>query len=142
MNGVTVRLAEDDDAGNIESMICQWTRMSKPRERVERIHNALQEDDHRIIVAEREGKVVGVLHLVLYPDIMFGDEGSHILFLLVDKDYRRKGVASKLLEKAIEIAKEGGAAEIHVDTMSPEAEQLYRERGFKDDGVMLCLGPL
>jgi len=125
MNSAIVRLARTDDAESVESMICQWTRTSRQRERIERIREALQQEDHRIMVAELEGRVVGVLHLVLYPDIMFGDEGSHILFLLVEKDYRRKGVASKLLDEAIELAGKEGVAEIHVDTMSPEAEQLY-----------------
>jgi len=142
MNDVAIRLARGDDAETIEAVINQWTRTDKRRERVEKIREALRRDGYKIMVAELEGKMVGVLLMVLYPDVMFGDDGSHILFLLVDKDHRRKGVASKLLEKAIETAKGEGAAEVHVDTMNPEAEQLYRERGFKDDGAMLCLGPL
>jgi len=142
MNDVTIRLAGNVDAESIEAVIYQWTGTDKRRERVEKIREALQRDGYRIIVAELEDKIIGVLVLVLYPDVLFGDDGSHILFLLVDKDHRRRGVASKLLEKAIAIAKEEGVAEIHVDTMNSEAERLYRERGFRDDGVMLCLGPL
>jgi ribosomal protein S18 acetylase RimI-like enzyme len=142
MNDVTIRLAGNVDAESIEAVIYQWTGTDKRRERVEKIREALQRDGYKIIVAELEDKIIGVLLLVLYPDVLFGDDGSHILFLLVDKDHRRRGVASKLLEKAIAIAKEEGVAEIHVDTMNSEAERLYRERGFRDDGVMLCLGPL
>lgn len=137
MNDLTIRIAVHDDAENIEPMICQWTRTDKRRERVESIREAVKRDGHEIIVAELEGRIIGVLHLIIYPDVMLGGQNSHIVFLLVDKDHSRKGVGSKLLEKAIETAKEKGATEMHVDTIYSEAEQFYRERGFKDDGVML-----
>jgi GNAT superfamily N-acetyltransferase len=137
MNDITIRPARGDDAINIESIIHQWTRIDKQHQRVESIREALQRDGQEIIVAELGGKIIGLLHLILYPDVMFGDWNSHIIFLLVDKDYRRKGIGSKILEKATERAKEQGSVEIHVDTIYPEAERFYRERGFKDDGVML-----
>jgi len=136
MNDLSVRIARDD-AADIESTICRWTRTDRRRERVESIREAVHRGGHEIIVAESEGKIIGVVHFVLYPDVMLGHKNSHIVFLLVDEDHRRKGVGSMLLEKAMGRAKEEGAAEIHVDTIYPEAEQFYRERGFKDDGVML-----
>ena len=138
MNVFTTRFARDDDAESIELVIHQWRGTDKRRERVEAIRGAMQKAGHDIILAESGGKIIGVLHLVIHPDVMFGGQYSHIAFLLVDEDHRRKGVASKLLEKAMEKAKQQGAAEIHVDTMEKEAEQLFRKRGFEDDGVMLA----
>jgi GNAT superfamily N-acetyltransferase len=140
MNDITIRRARDDDAISIESMICQWARIDKQHQRVESIREALQKDGQEVIVAELAGKIIGVLHFILYPDVMLGDWNSHVIFLLVDKDHRRKGIGSELLEKATERAKEQGAAEMHVDTIYPDAERFYRERGFKDDGVMLERG--
>jgi GNAT superfamily N-acetyltransferase len=137
MNNVTIRPARDDDAISIESMIYQCIRIDKEHQRVASIREALQRDGQEIIVAELGGKIIGVLHFILYPDVMLGDWNSHIIFLLVDEGSRGKGVGTKLLEKAAERAKEQGAVEIHVDTIYAEAERFYRERGFKDDGVML-----
>lgn len=98
----------------------------------------LQKDGHAIILPELDGKIIGILHLVVHPDLMFADQYAHVVFLLVDTDHRRKGVASKLLEKAMERAKKEGAAEIHVDTMEQEAAQLFRKLGFENDGIMLA----
>jgi ribosomal protein S18 acetylase RimI-like enzyme len=80
------------------------------------------------MLAELDDKIIGILHLVVHPDLMFADQYAHVVFLLVDTDHRRRGVASKLLEKAMERAKQEGAAEIRVDTKEQEAEQLFRKR--------------
>lgn len=138
MSNITIRIARESDAEGIESVIQQWCRTDRRRERVQTIRAVLQKDGHELIVAELEGKIVGALHLVVHPDVMFADQYSHIVFLLVDRDRRRKGLGSKLVEKAMERAKQQGAAEIHVDTMEKEAEQLFRKQGFRDDGVMLA----
>ena len=52
------------------------------------------------------------------------------ILLLVGKDHRRKGIGLKLLEKAVERAKEQGAAEAHLDTVEKEAEQLLEAERF------------
>lgn len=138
MNDVPVRLARDSDAESIESLIQQWWRTDRRRERVQLVRAILQKDGHAIMVAELDGKIIGILHLVVHPDLMFADQYAHVVFLLVDTDHRRKGVASKLLQKAMERAKQEGAAEIHVDTMEQPAEQLFRKLGFDNDGIMLA----
>lgn len=137
MSDLTVRTAEDKDIAVIDSMIRRWVGWRG--ERAGSIREALRREDHEVLVAELGVEIVGVLHLIMYPDIMFGDYGAHIVFLLVEKGHRGKGVGSKLMDKAIERAREKGAVEIHVDTIYPEAERFYRELGFKDDGVMLAL---
>jgi ribosomal protein S18 acetylase RimI-like enzyme len=60
---------------------------------------------------------------------------SHIDFLLVDKEYRSRGVGSKLLHAAIKNAKKRGVMEMHVDTIFEEAAKFYRRHGFKDNGA-------
>ncbi len=137
MNDLTLRTAEDKDTVAIESVINQW--IDWRGERAASMREALDKEDHEILVAEVNSKIIGVLHLMFYPDILFGDHGSHIILFLVDKEHRGKGVGSKLMEKATERSKERGAVEIHVDTIYPEAERFYRKRGFKDDGIMLSL---
>lgn len=94
-----------------------------------------------IIVAELNDDIIGVLHMIFYPNILLGGYDSQVSFLLVDKGHRRKGVGSMLLKKAIDRAKEKGTLEMHVDTIYPEAERFYRKRGFKDGGIMLELTP-
>jgi N-acetylglutamate synthase-like GNAT family acetyltransferase len=138
MNDITIRLARENDAEHVEAVIEQWWRTDRRLERVQTIRTALHKEGHEIMVAESEGGIVGVLHLVLHPDVMFAGQYSHIVFLLVDREHRRRGIGSRLVEKAMERAKQQGAAEIHVDTKEKEAEQLFRKQGFEDDGVMLA----
>ena len=137
MKDLIICFAKEDDVVNIASLINQWLRIEKQSKRVNIIHEALQNENHEILVAELNSKIVGVLHFTIFTDIMFGDYNSHILFLLVKEEHRRKGIGVKLLHKAIERAKEKGAVEIHVDTKSKEAEAFYKKEGFNDDGVML-----
>lgn len=99
MNGLTIRIATDNDAENIEPIIYQWAKTNNRRERVESIREAVKTDGHAITVAESEGRIIGVLHLIVYPDVMLGGRNSHVIFLLVNKDHARKGVGSKLRGK-------------------------------------------
>jgi GNAT superfamily N-acetyltransferase len=110
------------------------------RERVETVHKALLNENHLVLVAEADGKIVGVLHLIFYLDILLAALNCHVNFLLVRKEYRGRKIGSKLLDIAVKKARKKGAIEIHVDTI--EAPNFYRKYGFKDDGVWLELSLL
>lgn len=59
------------------------------------------------------------------------DGGVHafILDTCVDKDYRRQGIALRLVERAAALARARGAAWLHVD-FEPHLEAFYRRSGF------------
>lgn len=59
------------------------------------------------------------------------DGGVHafILDTCVHADHRRQGIAMRLLEQAMELARARGAAWLHVD-FEPQLEGLYRKAGF------------
>lgn len=59
------------------------------------------------------------------------DGGVHafILDTCVDAHYQRQGIALRLLERATELARERGAAWLHVD-FEPKLEAFYRRAGF------------
>jgi GNAT superfamily N-acetyltransferase len=134
MSKLSIRSAKKSDAVAIEKMIYKWIRWH--RERSETIRKALHHKNHQILVAESDGKVIGVLHPIFHLDILHGGYNSHINLFLVDEEHRGRGVGSQLLDKAIRTAREKGAIEVHVDTIYEEAEEFYRKRGFRDDGVM------
>jgi N-acetylglutamate synthase-like GNAT family acetyltransferase len=138
MDCLIIRPAKGEDAKAIEDMIYRW--MHWQLDRVETIRRAIKDENHDIIVAEMDGKIVGVLHQIFHLDILHAGLNSHIILLLVDEEYRGRGVGAKLLKTAIEKAKEKGALEAHVDTiLYMEAADFYRKQGFKDDGVYLEL---
>lgn len=59
------------------------------------------------------------------------DGGVHafILDTCVDPDFRRQGVASRLVARAAEVARARGAHWLHVD-FEPHLESFYRQCGF------------
>lgn len=60
------------------------------------------------------------------------DGGVHafILDTSVDPDYRRQGLATRLVARATELARERGADWLHVD-FEPHLEGFYRQCGFR-----------
>ena len=59
------------------------------------------------------------------------DGGVHafILDTCVGKDYRRQGIALRLVERATQVARQRGAHWLHVD-FEPHLEAFYRKCGF------------
>ena len=59
------------------------------------------------------------------------DGGIHafILDTCVDPDYRRQGIAVRLVARAAEVSRERGAQWLHVD-FEPHLEGFYRQCGF------------
>jgi GNAT superfamily N-acetyltransferase len=133
-----VGVATEGDAESIVKLIDNWVsemKWSWLADRGYTIRKVLKDGNHEVLVAKIDRRVVGVLHQHFYLDILHGSSMSHIVFMLVDKEYRNKGVGSKLLHVAISNARKRGVMEMHVDTMFEEAAKFYRKRGFKDDGA-------
>ena len=55
----------------------------------------------------------------------------HIDILWVDENFRKKGIGSQLLEAAEEEARKRGCHSVHVDTMSWQAPDFYKQHGYK-----------
>jgi len=106
MARLIIRDAKESDISVIENLINDWLRQWQEKTLAHTIREALCEKNHQILVAESNGKVIGVLHQIFYPDIVIGGLDSHINLLLVGEEHRGKGVGSRLLKKAIENARE------------------------------------
>jgi len=137
-----VRAATNNDVSAIENVILEWTTEQWPNwrpERTETIRQILKDKNHSILVSTTPNRIIGVLHLVFYPDIVTGTLNCHLNFLLVKKEFRKKGIAHNLLDEAVRLAKKRGVNEMHVDTIFEEAAEFYQKYGFKDDGKWLEL---
>ena len=60
----------------------------------------------------------------------------YIDILWVHKDYRNKGIGSKLLLEAEKEAVRRGCSHVHVDTMSWQAPDFYKKYGYEVIGVL------
>jgi len=142
MQEPTIRVATKEDTRAIENLIFQWSKEHWSSWQVERVNTILQtleDKNHLILVSTSPKGITGVLHLIFYPDVVTGSLNCHLNFLLVKKEYRKRGIGRSLLDEAVKQARKRGVNEMHVDTIFEDAARFYRNYGFKDDGVWLEL---
>ncbi|MCX6819102.1 MAG: GNAT family N-acetyltransferase [Candidatus Aenigmarchaeota archaeon] len=83
-----------------------------------------------VFVAEADKKAVG---FVIFSMEFWGSDTLFIHSFAVDKDYRKKGTGTVLLDKVIEMAKKKSARRIFLDTWvgNKKAIKFYKKRGFE-----------
>ena len=103
-----------------------------PRDKtVEKLKDLMVNEAHCILVAEIDGQITGYIHLNDY-DTLYFDHMKNVLCLAVLSEYRRKGVATKLLEAGERWAKETGAVGIRLDSGAERlaAHDCYEKAGY------------
>jgi len=98
----------------------------------ENLRGALEKADQIILAAESE-RIIDVISGRILPGGL-----AQIWWFGVQKDRRRKGVGSKLLEEFTSIAEKEGVHKIFLTTC-PELEEainLYRRFGFAEEGYL------
>ena len=87
----------------------------------------------RLIVASSENKIMGFVWIVWYEHIK--NKGvMYIEELYVDNSFRRRGIGKKLINEAIEIAKEKKISSIFVTTGEhlKAAKKFYKKINFRN----------
>jgi len=135
-----VRMLADDELGS------QRERVEDPLP--ESYYSAFeqinQDPNHELIVAERNGEVMGTLHLMFLPSVSFqGGWRAQIESVRVDRRFQNRGIGSQMMQWAIERARQRGA---HVVQLTPyhsrlDAHRFYERLGFRGShlGMKLSL---
>jgi ribosomal protein S18 acetylase RimI-like enzyme len=125
-----VRLLADDDLGS------QRERYESPLP--ESYYSAFEQIDndsnHALIIAGRNGEVIGTLHLMFLPSISFqGGLRAQIESVRVDKRFQSQGIGSEMMKWAMERAKQRGAHIVQLTTHKSrvDAHRFYERLGFK-----------
>jgi|SRR5215471_5338988 len=92
----------------------------------------------RVFVLRRDGAIVGMINLLF---IISTAEGGFVILLedlVVHKEYQGKGYGSKLLNYAIEFAKQKNFLRITLLTDRPEnvAQEFFRRHGFVESSMI------
>jgi ribosomal protein S18 acetylase RimI-like enzyme len=105
------------------------TAGSLDREAVGRL---LASDANTVLVARFEGKVVGILTLVMFP-LMSGHR-ARIEDVVVDEAARGRGVGAALTEEALRLADAAGARTVDLTSRPSRqaANALYERLGFQE----------
>jgi GNAT superfamily N-acetyltransferase len=87
-----------------------------------------------LIVAEMDGRLVGTLQLIFIPSISFqGGLRAQVESVRVDETLRGRGIGKRMMEWAMERARERGAHVVQLTTHNTRASahRFYERLGFK-----------
>jgi GNAT superfamily N-acetyltransferase len=96
------------------------------------------DSNNELIVADRDGKVVGTLQLTFTPSISFqGGKRATVESVRVDKDMRGAGLGREMMVWAIERARDAGCISMQLTTNAErkDAHRFYEALGFKASHV-------
>ena len=97
-----------------------------------------------LVVAEREGEVIGMLQLTFTPSISFqGGKRATVESVRVDKKYRGQGIGREMMLWTVQRARDEGCISMQLTTNAgrEDAHRFYRDLGFKGShlGMKLSL---
>ena len=119
-----------------EQNMQQWADMLNKFEKDENMHLLVAIEDNRAVSSVQMAIVESLTHNVR-PFAVIENVVTHA-------DYRKKGYASALLERATEIARDRGCYKVFLETGSNRESTLnfYRNNGFAIDEKHSCLKKL
>ena len=119
----------DEERQQIAALVAQLTTKQVDPSRFDEV---VDSHDTLLLTARRNGRIVGVLVLALYPTLT--GRKAWIEDVVVDNAERGAGIGRALVERAIAEASERGAATLDL-TSNPSrqaAHRLYRACGFEE----------
>jgi GNAT superfamily N-acetyltransferase len=129
---VNIRLARLDDAAHIARLSSQLGYVETEQAILDRLSRLLPEYQHRILVAEVNNMVIaGWLHAfisMMLESPPFVEIGG----IVVDIDYRRKGIGKLLIAAAEEwaLANSLDCVRLRSNIIRPEAHEFYPAIGY------------
>lgn len=126
-----LRSATKKDAATISRMLAQLADRPDP-DQVLRNFAAISRAKAGVIVAQEAGRLVGCCAWAAVPTLQRGLVGR-ITLLLVDKNERRRGIATALLAAVDKKLAKAGCATVEAmsDIMIANAHNFFRARGFE-----------
>jgi len=97
-----------------------------------------KKDENQILIAEINGEIVGYIHFYDPINERFGFKTKHyfggVIELYVKPEFRRRGIATQLMQRCVDYLKSKGAIDVRVDVLmhNKKAIKLYQKLGFKN----------
>lgn len=145
---MVIRKAKSTDADDLRVLYFEYLTRFPPREEqdMDLWRNLLdkfeRDDNMHLLVIEEEGKCVSSVQMAIIENLTHNVRPFAVIENVVTHiDYRNKGYASALLERASEIAKERGCYKVFLETGSNRESTLnfYKNNGFAIDEKHSCL---
>lgn len=143
-----IRKAKASDADDLKELYFHFLTKYPPVEEQdmalwgEMLDRFEKDDNMYILVAEEDDRVVSTVQMAIIESLTHNVRGFAVVENVVThSDYRNRGYASALLQKASEIAREHRCYKISLETGSNRESTLnfYRNNGFVIDEKHSCL---
>lgn len=143
-----IRKAKGTDANELKTLYFEYLTHFPPKEEQDMtlwqsLLEKFEEDENMyLLVAEEDGKVVSSVQMAIIEGLTHNVRPFAVIENVVTHaDYRNRGLASALLEKASEIARERRCYKVFLETGSNKESTLnfYRNNGFAIDEKHSCL---
>lgn len=139
--GVVIRGACERDAGAVAGLTRQLAFSMGEESPVteEYVRKYLKTDGVGIMLAEAEGKVLGMISYSIRPGLFHAADSGLIEDFVVDAAFRGKGVGRMLFQGLLDYFRTRGCAEAAVTTMpdNKAAQRFYKAGGMVDEALYL-----
>ena len=133
---VMIRWCKEEDFEQVLKLLAQlWPEKKLNEKELRKVFlRGLNSDFQSYVCALIEDDIVGFCSLTIKDSLWQTGLLGHIDELVVDKEYRGKGIGSKLMEYITNIAGEKGCVIIELDSAlnRNQAHRFYKQNGFKD----------
>ncbi len=143
-----IRKAKNTDTKDLKVLYFDYLTHFPPKEEQDMILwknllNKFEKDENmHLLVVEEDGKIVSSVQMAIIETLTHNVRPFAVIENVVTHiDYRNKGYASALLERATEIAREHRCYNVFLETGSNKESTLnfYRNNGFSIDEKHSCL---
>lgn len=143
-----IRKAKNTDANDLKILYFDYLTHFPPKEEQDMnlwqnlLDKFEQDENMHLLVMEEDGKAVSSIQMAIIESLTHNVRPFAVIENIVThKEYRNRGYASALLEKASEIARERGCYKVFLETGSNKESTLnfYRKNGFAIDEKHSCL---
>jgi GNAT superfamily N-acetyltransferase len=133
-----IRLASSADAGDLARMNVAFNGMSDSAAQIAHRLAACAEIE-TALVAELDGQIGGFACLRVVPCVLYAQPYAELTELYVEPAFRRRGVGRALIQRAEQLARARGAADLLImtGTGNVAAQALYRAAGYDTYAVAL-----
>jgi GNAT superfamily N-acetyltransferase len=117
------------DAPAVNNLLSEWFDWMPAAGRLDSIKRAIR--NRELLVAKDRDRIIGFLHSVTHEDVIDGGLNTFITAFYVSPRYRKKGIGSRLLERAISDSLKKGVVGVETSTIHRLAKKLYKRHHFK-----------
>ncbi len=142
MKNIKIRRANKKDINEILNLLYQLQR-PKPKTSLEnaafrkQIYQYLDNKDKKIIVAEQDSKIIGIVSMMFLPRLNRTKLELYIPEIVVSGNHRGLGIGKSLMESCIKIAKKEKCFRIRLESGNQRktAHRFYKKIGFEQSAL-------